>query len=68
MTTFVIKKIIACGEKTCAIEPGEFCSEFGTKNFGTRPWCLHFNQELYDIDGWVQRCAQCVVAEKETVK
>ncbi len=63
--SYVIKKTIFCGEKTCAIEPGDFCAELGTKNFGTRPWCLLFGEDLYERDGWVQRCPQCLIAESE---
>ena len=68
VTTFIIKKVITCGEKTCAIEPGKFCPEFGAKSFGTLPWCLHFNVELFDSDGWVQRCPQCLIAEREATR
>ena len=66
MTIFVIKKEIRCGETTCASEPGVFCGELGAKSFGTKPHCLHFDEPLYEKDGWVQRCDRCLQAEKES--
>lgn len=63
MTLFVINVVVRCGEKTCASEPGVFCPHLGAKGFGTKPWCLHFGEELHDKDGWVQRCEKCLQAE-----
>ena len=57
------------GEKTCASAPGIFCRFQGVMGFGTRPVCMLFNNEtLYDKDGWLQRCPQCmqVYGTKET--
>lgn len=49
-----------CGEKTCAAKPRQFCRFFGSKNFGQDAWCMWFNCEIRDKDGWVQRCQQCL--------
>jgi len=49
------------GVKTCAVELGKFCRWFGCTHFGTRPVCMLFDDEpLYDENGWLQRCPQCV--------
>lgn len=49
------------GEHTCAVNPNVFCRWQGVTGFGTRPCCLLFrNEPLYDRDGWLQRCKQCV--------
>ena len=66
MTSFTIKTDIVCGETTCASEPGVFCGELGAKALGTKPHCLHFDEQLVDVDGWVQRCDRCLRAEKES--
>lgn len=66
MTTFTIKVEISCGERTCASEPGVFCQQLGAKSFGTSPCCMFFSVPLYQIDGWVQRCSQCIVAESKS--
>jgi hypothetical protein len=49
-----------CGEKTCAESPGVFCQFCGTKRLGTKPWCIWYNVELFEENGWLQRCSQCV--------
>jgi hypothetical protein len=61
----VIETHIECGERTCATEPGKFCHKLGTKKFGSQPWCMLFDEQLFEQDGWVQRCKQCVEAGKE---
>lgn len=49
------------GEKTCAIKSGVFCRWQGAMGFGTKPVCVLFsNEPLYEKDGWIQRCAQCI--------
>ena len=61
---------INCGEKTCAKEPGKFCSFFGSKKMGTIPICTLFPStdtvytDLEDKDGWTLRCPACLQAEK----
>ncbi len=60
------------GETTCAAEPGQFCRFLGSTHFGTRSVCMLFgNAPLFDADGWIQRCEQCMrefptTAEPET--
>jgi hypothetical protein len=54
---------------TCAKEPGSFC-QFLTANItGSAPWCLIFDEFLYDGDhgvrGWLLRCKQCKESEAE---
>lgn len=66
MTKFHIVTEIVCGEKTCSSAPGVFCAEFGSKSFGSKPHCLHFDEPLYEADGWAQRCDRCLRAEKES--
>lgn len=56
------------GETTCAIKPGDFCFFFWTKRFGTQPYCHLYEQELYEEDGWVQRCDQCLSSLNNTDK
>lgn len=51
---------IECGEKTCASEPGKFCSQMSSKKYGTIPWCSFFDVELFEKDGWIQRCEDCM--------
>ena len=61
---------IECGEKTCAKEPGKFCSYFGSKKMGTIPICTLFPStdtvytELEEKEGWTLRCPACLQAEK----
>ena len=57
--------IIESGENTCASEPGRFCQFAGAKSFGTRPWCMLFNTELKDINGWLQRSPKCLKNARE---
>lgn len=57
------------GEKTCASAPGIFCRFQGAMALGTKPVCMLFKYTpLYDKDGWLQRCPQCidVYGTKET--
>jgi len=65
---------IECGEKTCASEPGVFCRFLHATHFGQQPVCGLFPSKdgsytwLDDQEGgWVQRCADCLNAEKEEV-
>ena len=57
---------VDCGETTCAKAKGEFCNHLGVKNFGTTPVCTLFQDKcgndvrLFDADGWLQRCSQCI--------
>jgi hypothetical protein len=61
---------IECGETTCAWEPGKFCCHLGSKKFGTVPVCLLFRDtearevELFEKDGWLQRCGACLEREE----
>lgn len=57
------------GENTCASVPGTFCRFLGTMGWGTKPVCMLFeNEPLFNKDGWLQRCPQCmqVYGTKET--
>jgi len=54
------------GERTCAVARGVFCRWNGATGFGTRPVCMLFdNEPLFDIDGWLMRCPQCLDKFKE---
>lgn len=52
---------IECGQDTCASEPGEFCQFTTTRpgSFGRKAYCRLFFTDLYDKDGWLQRCSAC---------
>lgn len=62
---------IECGDRTCASEPGKFCTFLGSKQFGTRFACCLFpddrgdNTPLHEdvTGGWLQRCPRCLAAE-----
>lgn len=62
---------IQCGEKTCAYEKGKFCKYLGTKKLGIIYVCLLFPDDkgsftvLEDINGWLQRCPDCLKASKK---
>jgi len=58
---YTIELQIDCGKETCAFEEGKFCKYFGSKRFGTIPWCTLFNTELFmDVESsWHLRCQQC---------
>lgn len=66
VVNFAIKVDVSCGEWTCASDPGVFCKQLGSRNFGQKPVCLHFGVDLDVRDGWTQRCAQCSKAEEES--
>lgn len=52
---------INCGNTTCASKPGEFCEQLYASNFGTKPVCHLFNDTpLYEHNGWLQRCEECL--------
>jgi hypothetical protein len=56
---------VECGETTCASEPGKFCRYARWKLDGSNPNCAMFGRNLYvGRDGWVQRCDECLSAEK----
>lgn len=63
-----IKLNLDCGESTCASEPGKFCQFFGSMRFGTIAVCRLFpsddgaQTELFEKDGWIQRCEACKAA------
>jgi len=52
--------VIKFGEKACASSPGVFCDFVRTKNFGTKFHCHLFEEELFDKEGWLQRCTSCL--------
>lgn len=57
---------ITCGETTCAVSPGVFCEYTGSKSFGTKPWCLLFQEPLFDDgnpSGWLKRSESCLNSE-----
>ena len=49
-----------CGDKTCAVRKGEFCQFTRSKRFGTKFECYLFQVDLFDKDGWLQRCSECL--------
>lgn len=55
---------INCGEATCAVERGKFCSHFVSTGIGTKPFCLLFQTPLTDHEGWRMRCDECLRAEE----
>lgn len=61
---------ITCGEKTCASEPGKFCTFVGTNHFGTVWVCTLFpdgeatSTTLVEEGGWLQRCEACLKHEE----
>ena len=62
--------VIECGATTCASTPGVFCKQMGMRKFGQVPVCMLFHDgdvrdiELVELDGWVQRCPECLAAER----
>lgn len=66
--------VINCGETTCYSKPGVHCQYLGSKRMGTIHVCMLFpddddsNTVLEDKDGWLQRCASCLRAEKLRLK
>lgn len=74
MTKKTLSIEIACGETTCASEPGKFCPFVGTAMLGSQSICCLFPSEhrsftvLEDKDGWLQRCKDCLRYEKERTK
>lgn len=62
---------IEAGETTCASEPGKFCHFIGATRLGLSAVCTLFRDEeghilqLFDKDGWVQRCPQCLEAFRD---
>lgn len=60
---------IECGERTCAVTRGVFCRFLGSVKCGQVPVCRLFPSDdhtytlLDDVDGWVQRCEECLCAE-----
>ena len=53
-----------CGEKTCAAKPGKFCRFVRTNYFGTKPICNLYGVYLWDEDGWLIRCEECLKENK----
>lgn len=45
---------------TCASEPGRFCGQLGSRQFGQVPHCMLYGVDLGELDGWVARCAECL--------
>jgi hypothetical protein len=57
---------IECGEKTCAKEKGKFCCNVRTFRIGSFKYCgIWPGSDLEEKDGWLQRCPECLKAEKE---
>jgi hypothetical protein len=57
---FQIVTEINCGERTCATAPGKFCRFFSSRDWGTQPYCSFFQVDLFHVDGWAQRCPECL--------
>jgi hypothetical protein len=55
-----MKVYFEVGKTTCAIKKGKFCRFFGSKHFGSIPWCCLFNVELFQEKGWSKRCYDCL--------
>lgn len=57
---------IECGEKTCAIAPGKFCKYMRYEVFSGSPRCTLFGVDpLEEVDGWTQRCKDCLDGKTE---
>ena len=65
-----LKINVRCGEKTCAEAPGRFCRFFGARIDGSQPGCALFGAPLFDenggVEGWIQRCFDCLEADEES--
>jgi hypothetical protein len=67
-----LKIQIACGEKTCALAPGNFCEFLRTRKFGTVYFCAIWHEEddkgrplhMEEVDGWLLRRPECLAAAK----
>ena len=55
---------IECGEKTCAFEPGKFCTFFRGSLNG-KDSCYIFGMVFENDDGWIQRHNDCLKLAKE---
>jgi len=55
-----------CGEKTCAIKPGEFCRFLRTRRFGQHFFCNLFEKSLVENDDWLQRLPECLELSRST--
>ena len=62
MPEFNVTFRVRCGDLTCASKSGVFCSQLGSRRFGSVPHCLLFGVDLGEINGWVARCAECLAA------
>jgi len=64
---------IRCGATTCCWLPGKFCPQLRTSRLGTSWHCHLFHDQhgkgiwpsLQDQDGWLQRCPECLAAERK---
>lgn len=49
------------GDKTCAIQPGNFCRFFRLIKFGQCGYCLIYQSKLWiGESGWTERCLECL--------
>ena len=60
--------MLEMGEKTCAAEPGKFCRMVRTRSFGQKFLCALYETDLFDEDGWLQRCPECLKEFPETTE
>lgn len=53
--------VIECGEKTCAVVPGQFCRFVHTEpgSFGQRFVCSLYEVSLRNGE-WLMRCRECL--------
>lgn len=56
--------IAECGEKTCAVEPGQFCRFVHNEpgSFGQRSVCSLYEKPIRDPgSGWLMRLRECLL-------
>ena len=67
----ILKINVNCGNTTCASESGVLCEFVSTRHFGTQFVCSLFPTtdclftELKNVDGWLQRCQDCLDHEED---
>ncbi len=57
-----------CGDRACAIRPGEFCQFTRSKSFGQKYECYLFQVDLFAENGWLQRCTECLALSEKKKK
>jgi len=63
----VMKIVITtyCGKNTCAAAPGKFCRFVCSTVLGTKPICALYSAPLWEVNGWLRRCEECLKENME---